>query len=62
MKKLVDNIADLIKVKTIVTLAMTYAMIHMLLNVTEVAPELLALFSASYGAVITYFFTKNEVK
>ncbi len=54
-----EKFAKLIDVKSIVTLAMTAVMATLLLGQFEPEPELLALFSTAYGAVITYFFTKK---
>ncbi len=54
-----EKIARLIDVKSIVTLAMTAAMIGMLFGGVDVGKELLMLFSTSYGAIITYFFTRQ---
>jgi len=60
MKTFTKNLADLLKVKSLITLAMTYGMV-MLLSGKWVPPEaIIALFSASYGSVITYFFKKDE--
>ena len=58
--KILDNIADLFKVKTIMTLAMTFGMIMLLSGKWTPAQEIIALFSASFGSVIKYFFTKKE--
>lgn len=55
-----DKFAKLIDVKSIVTLAMTAVMAALLLGQFEPEPELLALFSTAYGAVITYFFTRKN--
>lgn len=57
-----DKIAKLIDVKSIVTLLMTIALVVLLFTKIEIDKELLMLFSTSYGAVITYFFTKNNKK
>lgn len=57
-----DKIAKLIDVKSIVTLLMTIALVALLFTNTETNKELLMLFSTSYGAIITYFFTKNNRK
>ena len=54
-----EKFAKLIDVKSIVTLAMTAVMAALLLGQFEPEPELLALFSTAYGAVITYFFTRK---
>lgn len=55
-----EKFAKLIDVKSIVTLAMTFAMILMLTGVFKPATEVFGLFSTVYGAVITYFFTKKN--
>ncbi len=57
-----EKFAKLIDVKSIVTLAMTLAMVLMLTGVFNPPTEVFALFSTSYGAVITYFFTKKDTK
>lgn len=50
-------------VKSFVTVAMTVGLMILLL-VPNVSPptEIVALYCTSYGAVITYFFTRNEKK
>ena len=55
-----EKIAKLIDVKSIVTLLMTIALVVLLFTNVEINKELLMLFSTSYGAVITYFFTKKK--
>lgn len=60
MKNFVDRICRLLEVKSLVTIAMTAAMVYMLVCNKTVQPELLALYSSSYGAVITYFFTRKS--
>lgn len=57
-----ERFAKLIDVKSIVTLSMTVAMILMLTGVFNPSPEVFALFSSAYGAVIAYFFTKKDTK
>lgn len=59
MNKILDKIADLIDVKSIVTLSMTGVMIAMLVGSFNPQKEFAVLFSTSYGCVITYFFTKK---
>jgi hypothetical protein len=56
----VEKIANLLSVKSIVTLALTAGQIALLFGAHEPPKEALALFCTSYGAVITYFFTKKE--
>lgn len=58
--KIRDRIAKLIDVKSIVTLIMTVAMVLLLTGVFTPSPEILSLFSMTYGSVITYFFTKKD--
>lgn len=50
-------------VKSFVTVVMTIAMVALLFVQFDVNKEVLMIFSSSYGAVMTYFFTrKNEEK
>ena len=51
---------DLIDVKSIVTLTMTFGMILLLTGVFNPSEGIFALYSSSYGAIITYFFTKKK--
>ena len=51
---------DLIDVKSIVTLAMTGALIALLFWPGGVNAEAQHIFCTAYGAVITYFFTKQD--
>ena len=51
---------DLIDVKSIVTLAMTGALIALLFWPGGVNTEAQNIFCTAYGAVITYFFTKRD--
>ena len=53
------ELLDLVDVKSIVTLAMTGAMIALLFTPVVVNPEAQSLFCTAYGAIITYFFTKR---
>lgn len=54
------QLLSLINVKSIVTLAMTGAMIALLFAPCDVNPEAQSLFCTAYGAIITYFFTRKE--
>ena len=54
-----EKFSNLIDVKSIVTLAMTAALVVLLFMEKQPPAELLALYCTSYGAVITYFFTKK---
>ena len=53
------QILQLIDVKSLVTLAMTGAMIALLFAPVDPYPEAQSLFCTAYGAIITYFFTKR---
>lgn len=57
-----NKFAKLIDVKSIVTLTMTLCMALLLTGVFNPPKEIFALFSTSYGAVITYFFTRKTDK
>lgn len=60
MEELKKRLTALLAVKSIVTLAMTMAMIGMLFF--EIVPdsELRSVFCTAYGAVMTYYFTRKE--
>lgn len=57
-----EKISKLIDLKSIVTLVMTIALVVLLFVNKEPNKEVLALFCTSYGAIITYFFTRKENK
>lgn len=57
-----EKFAKLIDVKSIVTLVMTVALVALLFLGIDPPKELLALYCTSYGAVITYFFTRRDAK
>jgi len=46
-------------VKSFVTVVMTIGMIALLFMPIEINKDVLMLFSSTYGAVITYFFTRK---
>ncbi|MEG2001076.1 MAG: hypothetical protein RR053_06780 [Evtepia sp.] len=54
------RIAKLIDVKSIVTLCMTACMAGLLFGAFQPTQDALALFCTSYGAIVTYFFTRKE--
>ena len=62
MDKIFEKLAKLLDVKSIVTITMTFVMTYLMVSGVAVQPELLALYSTSYGAIITYFFTKDNNK
>lgn len=53
------QLLKLLDVKSLVTLAMTGAMIALLFSPLNVNQDAVALFCTAYGAIITYFFTKK---
>lgn len=55
-----EKISKLIDVKSIMTLIMTIALILMLFIPVNPPKEILALYCTSYGAIITYFYTKKS--
>lgn len=55
-----DAITKLLKMKSIVTIALTVCMVLMVTGVFTPATEVLDLYKMVYVAVITYFFTKKE--
>ncbi|MFV0399414.1 MAG: hypothetical protein ACK5LX_02190 [Oscillospiraceae bacterium] len=55
-----EKLEKLIDVKSLVTLALTGGMLTLLFGPFQPQQEALALFCTSYGAVVTYFFTRKE--
>lgn len=55
-----DKLLKLADVKSIVTIVMTLCMVLLLTGVFNPPDYVFALFSTSYGSVITYFFTKKN--
>lgn len=55
-----SRLTKLLSVKSLVTLAMTAALIGLLYSGHTPSKELLTLLCTSYGAVITYFFTRKD--
>ena len=54
------NLAKLIDLKSIVTLVMTAFLGALLFCGGEAPRELLTLYASSYGAVMTYYFTRQK--
>lgn len=54
------NLAKLIDLKSIVTLAMTVFLGVLLFRGEDAPRELLTLYASSYGAVMTYYFTRQK--
>ena len=56
------NLSKLIDLKSIVTLAMTVFLGVLLFFGGDAPREVLTLYASSYGAVMTYYFTRQEGK
>lgn len=59
-EKIVERILRLFEVKSLVTLFLTVCMAYLLFGGVNPPQEGLALYCTSYGAIITYFFTRKE--
>ena len=57
-----EKISKLFEVKSIVTILMTVCMILLLTGIFNPPDYIFALFSTTYGSVITYFFTRKNTK
>lgn len=57
-----NKLLKLVEVKSIVTILMTLCMVLLLTGVFNPPDYVFALFSTSYGAVITYFFTRKNTE
>jgi len=57
---LLQNIAEIFKVKSLVTLSLTAVLVVMLVGVFTPPQEFVTLYCTAYGSIITYFFTKGE--
>lgn len=57
-----NRLLKLLEVKSLVTLSMTLCMVLLLTGVFNPPDAIFALYSTTYGAVITYFFTKKSDK
>lgn len=55
-----NKILKLMEVKSIVTLLLTVGLLLLLTGVFNPPREIFALYSTTYGAVITYFFTRKS--
>jgi hypothetical protein len=55
-----EKLNKLFEVKSIVTILMTICMVLLLTGIFNPPDYIFALFSTTYGAVITYFFTRKN--
>lgn len=55
-----EKLTKLVEVKSLVTLGLTACMAALLFGPFEPPAEALGLFCTSYGAVVTYFFTRKD--
>lgn len=60
MKEIIKRLCNLLSIKSIVTVSLTIGMLFLLSGKWQPAQEIIALYSTSFGAVITYFFTKKD--
>lgn len=60
MMIIIEKIAKLVDLKSIITLAMTAGMILLLTGVFNPPDAVFALFSTSYGSIMTHFFVKKS--
>ena len=58
--ELTVRLGKLLAVRSIVTLMMTVGMLLLLSGVFNPPDTIMTLYSTSYGAIITYFFTKQK--
>lgn len=59
-KMVLTRILKLFEVKSIVTIAMTIGLLVAMFGNYNTPSEVLGLYCTSYGAIITYFFTRKE--
>ena len=59
-EKFFERLMKLFEVKSLVTLSLTAGMLILLFGPYDPSKEVLGLFCTSFGAVITYFFTRKE--
>lgn len=57
-----NKLLKLLEVKSIVTILMTLSMVLLLSGAFNPPDYIFALYSTTYGAVITYFFTRKSDK
>ena len=57
-----NKLLKLLEVKSIVTLSLTIGMLLLLSGAFNPPDAIFALYSTTYGAVITYFFTRKTEK
>lgn len=55
-----QTISNLFKIKSVVTITMTIILACLLLGDYNPPQELLTLYCTSYGAVLTYYFTRKD--
>lgn len=60
MNLIIERIAKLLAVRSIITIMLTVGMLFLLSGFWNPNETILTLYSTSYGAIITYFFTKEK--
>ena len=59
---ILERLAKLIDLKSIVTLVMTIGMVLLLTGTFNPSEAVFALYSTSYGSIITHFFMKKSTE
>lgn len=59
MNLIIERVAKLMAVRSIITIMLTIGMLLLLSGTWQPNDTVLTLYSTSYGAIITYFFTKE---
>jgi uncharacterized Rmd1/YagE family protein len=55
-----EALTSLLKVKSIITILLTALMMVVILLEIQVQPEMMAMFTMSYGGIISFFFSKQK--
>ena len=60
LEKIITIIANLFKIRSIVTLALTFGMLMLISGKWNPPEQIIALYSTTYGSIMTYFFVKQH--
>lgn len=59
-QEIIQRLCKLIAVRSIVTIMLTFGMLMLLSGQWVPSDTIMTLYSTSYGAIMTYFFTKEK--
>ncbi len=59
-EKIIDRVLKFFEVKSLVTIGLTAGLLAMMFGEFNPPQEIMALYCTSYGAIVTYFFTRKE--